>query len=165
MGTTATLAGLRGRFVYLAQVGDSRAYLVRGGEMVRLTRDQSLVQDLIDMGVLSADDANGAQSNKILQAVGVAPTVKPVLTYHELSRGDVLLLCSDGLSRVVSDDELRTAVAAQSDCARLCDDLVGLANARGGPDNITVVLARLDGDGLDEARPGDPVERRAYPPR
>jgi protein phosphatase len=123
------------------------------------------VQDLIDMGVLSADDANGAQSNKILQAVGVAPTVKPVLTYHELSRGDVLLLCSDGLSRVVSDDELRTAVAAQSDCARLCDDLVGLANARGGPDNITVVLARLDGDGLDEARPGDPVERRAYPPR
>lgn len=164
MGTTATLAGLRGAIVYVAQVGDSRAYLARNGEIGRLTRDQSLVQEMIDMGILTEEDAEKAPSNQILQAVGVAPTVTPAVTYHELRRGDVLLLCSDGLSRVVSDREVQTAIAATPDCATLCDDLVELANTRGGPDNITVLVARIDGDGVEEAREGDVVERQPYAP-
>jgi protein phosphatase len=163
MGTTATLAGIRGGVVYLAQVGDSRAYLVRGGSAARLTRDQSLLQDLIDSGVLSERDAQSAPGNKILQALGVRPSVEPVLTYQELRRGDVLLLCSDGLSKVVRDEEILEAARQASDCVALCDRLIGLANDRGGPDNITVVVARLDGDGLAAADRADPVGRRAYP--
>jgi len=164
MGTTATLAGLRGGVVYVAQVGDSRAYLARKGEIGRLTRDQSLVQEMVDMGILSEEDAKKAPSNQILQAVGVAPTVTPAVTYHELRRGDILLLCSDGLSGVVSDREVQAAIAAAPDCATLCDDLVDLANARGGPDNITVLVARIDGDGVEEAGEGDVVERQPYTP-
>ena len=163
MGTTATLAGIRGGVVYLAQVGDSRAYLVRGGSAARLTRDQSLLQDLIDSGVLSERDAQSAPGNKILQALGVRPSVEPVLTYQELRRGDVLLLCSDGLSKVVRDEEILEAARQASDCVALCDRLIGLANDRGGPDNITVVVARLDGDGLATADRADPVGRRAFP--
>ena len=131
--------------------------------MARLTRDQSLVQDLIDMGVLSEEEAENVPRNQILQALGVAPTVAPVLSYHELRRGDVLLLCSDGLSGVVNDEEVQTALAGGQDLESLCDGLVRLANERGGPDNITVLAARLDGDGLPEAREGEVVIPRSYP--
>lgn len=162
MGTTATLAGILGDRVYVAQVGDSRAYLIRNGTMVRLTRDQSLVQDLIDMGVLSEDDAQNVPSNQILQAVGVTSTVEPVTTWHHLRRGDVLLLCSDGLSGVVSDQEVRRAVETAEDCGSLCDELVELANAHGGPDNITVLAARLDGDALPMATPADELGAKKY---
>lgn len=103
MGSTATLAGLLGGHVYVAQVGDSRACLIRKLQVGRLTRDQSLLQDLIDSGVLDEDDTRGV--GMILQALGPTPTVEPAVTYHELRRGDVLLLCSDGLSGVVRDEE------------------------------------------------------------
>jgi protein phosphatase len=162
MGTTATLVGLRDGFAYVAQVGDSRAYLVRGRSITRLTRDQSLVQDLVDMGVLTEEDARTAPNNQILQALGVSPTVRPALTYQELRKDDVLLLCSDGLSKVVRDEEVQAAAASAADCAALCDDLVALANARGGPDNITLLVARVGGDGIDGPRDGDLVQRREY---
>jgi protein phosphatase len=163
MGTTATLAGIHADVVYLAQVGDSRAYLIRGGEVARITRDQSLVQDLIDAGVLSEADAKNVRDNRILQALGTSPTVTPVMTYHDLRRDDALLLCSDGLSRVVRDDEILEVVKGASDCLAACDQLIALANARGGPDNITVLLARMGGDGLPPPD-GASVARRAYEP-
>jgi PPM family protein phosphatase len=162
MGTTATLAGILGDRVYLAQVGDSRAYLVRADEAVRLTRDQSLVQDMIDSGVLSEDDALSVRNNMILQALGVASTVRPEVTFHDLRREDVLLLCSDGLSQVVRDDEIATIVAGAADCAAACDQLVALANERGGPDNVTVLVARVCGEGLGRPEQGDRLARRAY---
>lgn len=162
MGSTATLAGLLEGCVYVAQVGDSRAYLVRHRHVGRLTRDQSLVQDLIDSGVLEEGDVQGVARNMILQALGPTPEVEPAVTYHELRRGDVLLLCSDGLSGVVGDEEIRTAVSETSDCAALCKHLVDLANERGGPDNITVVAARIDGDGVEEARDAEGVTRKPY---
>lgn len=164
MGTTATLVGLLGDTVYVAQVGDSRAYLVRGSSIGRLTRDQTLVQDLIDSGVLSESDSHGVPDNMILQAVGTAPTVHPAVTLHELRRRDVVLLCSDGLSGVVSDDELAEEVVRASDCVTLCDALVDLANERGGPDNITVVAVRIAGEGLEEPGENDTVERSVYEP-
>lgn len=164
MGTTATLAGISAGTVYLAQVGDSRAYLVRGGDLARVTRDQSLVQELVDSGVLSEQEAKNVRDNRILQALGTSPTVTPALTYHDLRRGDVLLLCSDGLSRVVEDDEIREVVRGGTDCLAVCDQLIALANARGGPDNITVLVARVDGDGLGTANEAGGVALRAYEP-
>jgi protein phosphatase len=162
MGTTATLAGVLDGVVYLAQVGDSRAYLVRDGRAVRLTRDQSLVQDFVDAGVLTEDEARSVEDGTLLQALGVAPRVKPELTAQELRRGDVVLLCSDGLSRVVVDDEIGGAVRRATDCSALCDELVELANQRGGPDNVTVVAACFAGEGLREARGDEPVGRKPY---
>jgi serine/threonine protein phosphatase PrpC len=164
MGTTATLAGLHASAVYLAQVGDSRAYLVRGDALARVTRDQSLVQDLIDSGVVNEQEARNVRDNRILQALGTSPSVTPVLTWHDLRRGDVLLLCSDGLCRVVDDAEIFEVVKGASDCLALCDQLISLANARGGPDNITVLVARVDGDGLEKAEGSDRVALRAYEP-
>jgi protein phosphatase len=143
-------------------VGDSRAYLVRGDAAVRLTRDQSLLQDLVDSGVLSDQEAQRAPSNKILQALGVKEAVEPVVTYQELRRGDLLLLCSDGLSKVVRDEEILEAARETADCLALCDRLIGLANDRGGPDNITVVVARVEGDGLQSPDGGPPPERRPW---
>lgn len=162
MGTTATLAGIFGDTVYLAQVGDSRAYLVRSGVAVRLTRDQSLVQDMIDSGVLSEDEAQNVRNNMILQALGVASTVRPEVTFQDLRRDDVLLLCSDGLSQVVRDEEIGAVVAGAADCAAACDQLIALANERGGPDNVTVLVARVCGEALARPEQGEALARRAY---
>ena len=163
MGTTATAVGVLDGFLYLAQVGDSRAYLVRAGQAVQLTRDQSMVQALIDSGTLTEEEAE--QSNHrsvILQALGAKPDVSVDLTYQEARRGDVVILCSDGLSRLVRRDEIAQAFARSDDLVGVCDELVALANERGGPDNITVVLARLDGAGLHEAAEGDAVGHHAF---
>jgi protein phosphatase len=148
--------------VYFAQVGDSRGYLVRGGALARLTRDQSFVQDLIDSGIVDEEGAKSIRDNRILQALGTAPGVLPELTHHELRRGDVVLLCSDGLSRVVPDDEILTVVGNADDALAMCERLIALANARGGPDNITVLVARVDGDGLEPAEGGAAPARRVY---
>lgn len=164
MGTTATLAGIRAGVVYLAQVGDSRAYLVRKDALARITRDQSLVQDLIDSGIVSEQEAKAMRDNRILQALGTTPTVTPEITYHDLRRDDVLLLCSDGLSRVVADEEILEIVTDAGDGLAVCDQLIALANARGGPDNITVLVARIGGDGVGPVQRDDGVARRVYQP-
>ena len=162
MGTTATLAGVREGVVYLAQVGDSRAYLVRAGSVARLTKDQSLVQDMIDSGMLDEEAAHTVRKNVILQALGSGATVEPAVTYHDLRRGDVVLLCSDGLSHVVADEEIVAAVTESTDCITVCDRLVGLANDRGGPDNVTVLVARLEGGGLEPPSRGSALARREW---
>jgi protein phosphatase len=165
MGTTATLAGILGTTVYFAQVGDSRGYLVRRAALARVTRDQSFVQDLIDSGVVDEEGARNIKDNRILQALGTAPEVLPELTYHELRRGDIVLLCSDGLSRVVSDDEILHVVRNAEDALTMCERLIALANSRGGPDNITVLAARLEGDGLAPADGAEAPARRVYAER
>lgn len=156
MGTTATMAGLLGDTLYLAQVGDSRAYLVRDGKAVQITRDQSLMQRLIDAGEISEEAAAlSERRNIILQALGPEPHVKVDLTYQRLRRGDVLVVCSDGLSGQVRSDDIAHAVGDGSDLQRTCTELVDLANAAGGPDNITVVAAAFDGDGLADTSDDD----------
>lgn len=161
MGSTATLAGILGDSVYVAQVGDSRAYLIRGSSVVRLTRDQSLIQDLVDSGIMDEDDALGVRDNVLLQALGVGAAVRPEVTYHTLCREDVLLLCSDGLSQVVRDAELASIVAEAGGPAGACERLVDLANERGGPDNITVLAARVSGAALGAADQ-EPVARQIW---
>jgi protein phosphatase len=164
MGTTTTAAGVLGDHLYLTQVGDSRAYLVRGGAAHQLTKDQSLMQRLVEAGELTEEEAaQSERRNIILQALGPDPKVKVDLTHQELRRGDVLVLCSDGLSGQVKKEEIAQIVTQSSDLAAACERLVALANERGGPDNITVVMARFDGDGLRSSEEREEVGYQVYP--
>jgi serine/threonine protein phosphatase PrpC len=166
MGTTTTAAGLLNDHLYLTQVGDSRAYLIRGGQAHQITKDQSLMQRLVEAGELTEEEAaHSERRNIILQALGPDPKVKVDLTHQEVRRGDVLVLCSDGLSGQVKKEEIAQVVTATPELSAACDKLIALANERGGPDNITVVIARFDGDGLrnsDGVQPGD-VGHQIYP--
>ena len=164
MGTTATIAALLGDTLYLAQVGDSRAYLVRDGVAIQLTKDQSLMQKLIEAGELTEEEAaQSERRNIILQALGPEPTVKLDLTHQRVRRGDVLILCSDGLSGLVRPEEIAAVVSEELDLAAACDRLIGLANEQGGPDNVTVIAARFEGSGLEPARASDVVGHRVFP--
>ena len=163
MGTTVTAAGLYGSDLYLAQIGDSRAYLVRGTEAIQLTKDQSLMQRLVDAGELTEDEAEQSERrNIILQALGPDPRVKVDLTHQSLRRGDILILCSDGLSGLVRREEFATLAQRHNEPQALCAALIDLANARGGPDNITVITARFEGEGLPEPDGAGGVGYQAY---
>lgn len=166
MGTTTTAAGVLNDHLYLTQVGDSRAYLIRGGQAHQITKDQSLMQRLVEAGELTEEEAaQSERRNIILQALGPDPKVKVDLTHQEVRRGDVLVLCSDGLSGQVKKEEIARVVTEHHDLSSACDKLIALANERGGPDNITVVIARFDGDGLRFSGSGAPedVGHQVYP--
>src|SRR5438552_1233956 len=164
MGTTTTAVGILHDHVYLSQVGDSRAYLIRNGQAVQLTKDQSLMQRLVEAGELTEEEAaRSERRNIILQALGPDPKVKVDLTYQEVRKGDILVLCSDGLSGQVKKEEIAEIVTRERDLQAACDRLIALANERGGPDNITVVIARFDGDGLRSAAAGEEVGHQVYP--
>ena len=163
LGTTATVAGLLADTLFLAQVGDSRAYLIRDGVARQITKDQSLMQRLIEAGELTPDEAERSERrNIILQALGPEPTVKIDLTYQKLRRGDTLVLCTDGLSGLVKKEEIAEVVASQSDLVEVCRDLIDRANENGGPDNITVIAARFEGSGLADAEPDDNVGHSVF---
>ncbi len=149
MGTTATIAALVDDRVFVAQVGDSRAYVLRNNQMVQVTRDQSLVTQLIEAGQLTEEEAETFEHNNIiLQALGTADTVQVDLTYVDLRRGDRLMMCSDGLTGMIRADEIRQVLVSQSDPLVACKELTDRANAAGGHDNITVIIADFDGEGL-----------------
>ena len=163
LGTTAMVAGLLGDTLFLAQVGDSRAYLIRDGVARQITKDQSLMQRLIEAGELTPDEAERSERrNIILQALGPEPTVKIDLTYQKLRRGDTLVLCTDGLSGLVKKDEIAEVVVSQPDLVEVCRDLIDRANENGGPDNITVIAARFEGGGLADAEPDDNVGHAVF---
>jgi serine/threonine protein phosphatase PrpC len=166
MGTTATIAGMLGDTLYLAQVGDSRAYLVRDGVARQITKDQSLMQKLVEAGELTAEEAEVSERrNIILQALGPEPAVKVDLTHQQVRRGDVLVLCSDGLSGQIRTSDIARVVVEEPDLAEVCKKLIDLANENGGPDNITVIAARFDGPGLRAASAGEGVGHRTYTSR
>ncbi len=166
MGTTATIATLLDDHLFLGQVGDSRGYILRQGRLVQATRDQSLVNQLIEAGQLTEEEAETFEHNNIiLQALGTADSVQVDLTYVELRRGDRLLLCSDGLSGMVRNDEIREVLSSMSDPSEACRVLIDRANQAGGHDNITVVIAVFEGEGLDEPSTDDTegLRYRKYP--
>jgi len=164
MGTTATVAGVFGSDLYLAQVGDSRAYLVRGAQITQITKDQSLMQRLVEAGEITEEEAEQSERrNIILQALGPDPRVKVDLTWQGLRRNDLLVLCSDGLSGQVKKEEIAELAATTSDLMELCSRLIAMANERGGPDNITAVAARFAGDGLPEPDGAAQVGHQVYP--
>jgi protein phosphatase len=144
MGTTLTAAmEWRGHLV-IGQVGDSRAYLIRDNEIRQMTRDQSLVAQRVSDGELTEEEArHHPQRNILLQALGVRPAVEVALKTMFLHPSDILLLCSDGLHSQVTADEILDTIVNSASTRDACLDLVDLANDRGGPDNITVVLVRF----------------------
>lgn len=153
MGATFTGAAVKGDMLDLVQVGDSRAYVIRGSQIKLATKDQSLVQQLVDVGQISEQEAETHMfRNVILQALGAQNELSPVSGRIRLRRGDILLLCSDGLSGKLRAEDMSSIVEeAGGDLAAACSALVAEANNRGGEDNITVVLARFTGDDLEEA--------------
>jgi len=164
MGTTITAAALLGDTLFLAQVGDSRAYIIRDGAAQQITKDQSLMQKLVEAGEITPEQAElSARRNIILQALGPETNVKIDLTHQLLRRGDLLVLCSDGLFGQVRGDEIAQIASTASDLDALCAELIHRANDRGGPDNITVVAARFDGGGLTPPALGDAVGHQAFP--
>lgn len=149
MGTTVTAAALVDDILFFAQVGDSRGYVLRGDQLVQLTRDQSLVNQLIEAGQLTEEEAETFEHNNIiLQALGTSDTVQVDLTYCELRRGDILLLCSDGLSGMVRFEEIRETLRASREPLEICKALTDRANQAGGHDNITVIIVEFDGTAL-----------------
>ncbi len=148
MGTTVTAIVHRRDMVYFGQVGDSRAYLIRGNAMKQMTKDHSLVQQLVDEGLLEASEMeNHPDKNVILRSLGVKPEVEADVSHVPVAEGDIFLLCSDGLSGLVSDDEMLQMVqAGQLNGGSLratCEQLVDRANAYGGHDNITVQMLKV----------------------
>ncbi|HLK36843.1 MAG TPA: protein phosphatase 2C domain-containing protein [Polyangiaceae bacterium] len=159
MGATVTAVYIRGGAAYVAEVGDSRAYLIRAGRITQLTKDQSYVQLLVDAGAVRSEDAQLLpMRNVILQAMGHQPTVSVALGRLELRHLDCLLLCSDGLSTKVSDDALRDVVLTSPDLESAAKTLIDLGYRRGGEDNATVLLAGVGGD-LPAATLQEPLQQ------
>jgi serine/threonine protein phosphatase PrpC len=150
MGTTVTAAAVAagGGALQLAHVGDSRAYLLRAGAPLRqLTTDHTLVAEAVERGLLTREQAAvHPQRGVVTRAVGLDPDVLVDLPVPlELEPGDQVLLCSDGLTEVVDDDQIAGILAGQADGGDACGALIAAANRAGGPDNVTVVLLRVEG--------------------
>ena len=142
MATTLTLwIGVWPR-AYLLQVGDSRCYVLRGGELTQISRDQTLAQDLIDQGVFTRADAEHSKwSNVLASAIG-GPAAAPIVTRLEQHWGDIGLMCSDGLTKHVPDDRIRERLLSMTSARQACETLLGDALDAGGTDNITIVVGR-----------------------
>ena len=143
MATTLTMfMGVWPR-AYVVQVGDSRCYQLRDGNLQRVTKDQTLVQQLVDDGVVNQSQADRSRWRHILSSAIGGSTATPVTTKIDLQWGDVLLLCTDGLTRHVSEEEIEDRLNRMESAERVVHDLVSLALERGGSDNVTVVVGRL----------------------
>ena len=149
LGATFTAVATLGSQVFFGQVGDSRAYLIRGDRIERTTKDQSLVQQLIDAGQITEEEAEThSYRNVILQALGAHSNVNVEVGCLTICNLDTLVICSDGLSGKVHQDEIARIVHEARDFKSACQRLIDLANERGGEDNITVVIAQFSGNGL-----------------
>ena len=142
MATTLTLyLGIWPR-AYLLQVGDSRCYLLRNGELTQITRDQTMAQEMVDLGVMKAEEAAGTRlAHTLTSSIGGHQT-DPKITRFDMTWGHVLLLCSDGLTRHVSDERIRDVLRSMTSARQACEDLLRDALDGGGSDNITIVVGR-----------------------
>jgi len=146
MGTTCTALVLQDGSAHCAYVGDSRLYLMRGGEVYLMTEDHSAVMELVHLGLITLEEARHHEDkNVIVRALGSQPKVEVSMWQESfpILEGDKFLLCSDGLSDLVGDDEIKQALLA-GDPHRACESLIMLAKERGGHDNITVGILRID---------------------
>lgn len=143
MGTTLVVAVFQDAKVLLGHIGDSRCYRMRGGEMVQLTKDHSLLQEQIDAGLLTVEQAaTSSHKNLVTRALGVEDAVMFELNEHAVESGDLYLMCSDGLSDMANDAEIETVLGSQTSMAQKADRLIALANELGGRDNISVLLVQ-----------------------
>ena len=146
MGTTVTLACSIADDLFVAHAGDSRCYVLRGGVVHRLTRDHTLVDQMVQNGLIAAEEAQKHQFRHVVTNVvgGGEPGVRAEVRRMRLEPGDIVLLCTDGLTGQVTDQEIGAVLHQAPDPRVACEQLVQVANARGGQDNITVVVARYD---------------------
>ena len=144
MGATLTAAWIDGSRLSIAHVGDSRAYLLRGGSLQQLTSDHSLVAEQVRQGILTPAEADASEMQSVLlRALGSQADIQVDAEEHALIARDILLLCSDGLTRMLIEPEIAATLQAEPDAIRAANKLVELANDRGGTDNITVVVVRI----------------------
>ncbi|HLG14554.1 MAG TPA: PP2C family serine/threonine-protein phosphatase [Blastocatellia bacterium] len=156
MGATFTAAGVSGSTAYFAQVGDSRAYVIRGGRVQQITKDQSLVGHLVEAGHITEEEAERhTYKNVILQALGASPLVNVAVDRLALREMDVVVLCSDGLTNKMRAEEMEEIIDGAGSLKEACESLVALANSRGGEDNITVLVAQFAGGKLREEADAD----------
>ena len=145
MGTTATVMVLFSRRYLIGQVGDSRAYLLREGDLLQLTKDHSYVQEQVDAGLLTPEQARThPYSNVITRCVGANEDVAPDIYFGNLERGDVVLLASDGLTGMLEDQQLATIMSGEENPETCVNKMIADANRRGGLDNITAIVVRVD---------------------
>jgi len=144
IGTALTAALVQGGSAYVAQIGHSRAYLIRDNNARQLTVDQTIAQALVDRGVINAYSTRSILKNILTQALGASPFVQVALISVEICPDDHLLICSNGLSNEVASDEISLVIQQSVNLTDACERLIEIANERGGEDNITVVLVRLD---------------------
>jgi protein phosphatase len=144
MGTTLVMSLFYDNFVAVAHIGDSRLYRLRGESMEQVTRDHSLLQEQLDSGLITPEEAKLSQNkNLVTRALGIDPTVEPEIHVHETQPDDLYLLCSDGLSDMVEDEEIRlTLITLKSNPSLTVQQLVQAANDNGGRDNISAMLIR-----------------------
>lgn len=146
MGATLTAAWLDGSRLSIAHVGDSRAYLLRSGALQQLTSDHSLVAEQVRRGIITAAEAEESEMQSVLlRALGAVPDVEVDTDEHMIFARDILMLCCDGLTRMVTEPEIAGTLQAETDPTRAAEKLVALANERGGVDNITVIVVRVGG--------------------
>ena len=148
MGTTLVIMLVHGDKAYIGHVGDSRAYLIREGEIRQITSDHSWVNEQMKLGVLTrAEAATHPYRNVVTRALGGRDIIKADVTCHSLKDGDLMLLCSDGLNSMLDDEQIRDVVLERdADLDAACKALVAAANEAGGDDNVTVLLARYTED-------------------
>ena len=147
MGSTVVAACLNGNILSIAHVGDSRIYLFREGELRQLTQDHSLVMEQVRRGLISPEEAEESElANVIMRALGAEPTVEVDLDEHWINEGDQILLCSDGLTRMVPDAAIAPVLMEPFTAQQACERLVEIANEAGGEDNVTVILIRAEAD-------------------
>jgi serine/threonine protein phosphatase PrpC len=168
MGTTLTAVYLVDDYLAVAHVGDSRAYIFRDGKLIRLTQDHSLVEELVRQGKLTeAQAAEHPQRSIITRALGIEIDVEVDTWSYPMRAGDVVLLCSDGLTSMISEDAITGILGTESNLPRAADRLIGAANDAGGRDNITVVLFRIEevggSDGARDAAADQPTVIQARP--
>jgi serine/threonine protein phosphatase PrpC len=145
MGATLTAVWINGTKLSVAHVGDSRAYLLRGGTLLQLTRDHSLVAEQVRRGILTSAEAEESDMQSVLlRALGAQAEIEVDAEEHTLFPRDMLVLCSDGLTRMVTEPEIAGTLQVESDLTKAAESLVAMANERGGPDNITVIIVRLE---------------------
>ncbi|TPW19118.1 MAG: protein phosphatase [Elusimicrobia bacterium] len=143
MGTTIVAAIADERSITVAHVGDSRLYLLRNGRLERLTEDHSLVQDQVRHGLITQEQAEKSNLQNILtRALGTEAAVKVDTADHPVLPGDVFMLCSDGLTKMVTEDDMAKVLASSATGLEAVETLIGMANAAGGVDNVTVAVAK-----------------------
>lgn len=145
MGATVVAVWINDQRLSVAHVGDSRLYLLRAGDFQQLTQDHSLVAEQVRRGIISREQADSSDMQSVLiRALGIDPEVQVDADEHLLMEGDILVLCSDGLSRMVTDLEIASTLLSQNGLQPAADRLVELANEYGGEDNISVVVVRME---------------------